>query len=251
LPGLRGINGIMVELTKSILSGLSGLSLLRSKKPLHVAVNTCSLKEWADDSKKEFSEAVKKHIEKLDELIDLQLKNDIKILTINLNDYEPEAIIALREFFEKLLNDERINNNQIRVFVIGQWYGIDNELSERFKELMEKTKDYDKSFLNFCIKYDGQEEILGAVRLMVRKILSEKMKEEDLTTAMIKENLYSSYFPPPQLIIEPSGAYSGLLLWDAKGAIIYNTDDCWLSLDKKEFDKAISFYAKNVREENK
>ena len=222
------------------------IPVLKSKKvPMHIAINTCGIKAWAEEEKKEFAEAVKKHLELLDELVDLQLKNENRVLTINLSEYDG-MISDLKAFFNHLVSDERIHKNQVRVFVIGRWYDIDSELAEIFKQLIEKTKGYDKFFLNFCINYDGQEEILGAVRLVVRKILADKLKEEDLTNAIIKENTYTSYFPPPELIIEPGMKYSGILLWDAKGALIYFTKESWLNFEKKEYEKAIDFYNKEA-----
>lgn len=222
------------------------LSALKPKKgPMHIAVNTEGVKNWSEENKKELSEAVNKHLELLDELVDMQLKTDTQVLTINLSEHEG-MLSELNEFFNHLINDERIHKNKVRVFIIGQWYDLDSELRETFKELMDKTKDYDQYFLNFCVNYDGQEELLGAIRLIVRKIVAEKLKEEDLTSQVIKDNLYSSYFPPPQLIIEPGMKYSGLMLWDSKGALIYFTRQSWLEFDKKEFEKAISFYNKEA-----
>jgi undecaprenyl diphosphate synthase len=222
------------------------IPVLKPKRvPIHIAINTERVKAWADEEKKEFSQAVKQHIELLDELVDLQLKYENRILTVNLTEHEG-MVDDLREFFNHLINDERIHKNQVRVFIIGRWYEIDSELADTLKLLMEKTKEYDKFFLNFCINYDGQEELLGSIRLIVRKILADKLKEEDLTSQVIKENLYTSYFPPPELIIEPGLKYSGILLWDSKGALIYFTREPWMLFSKKEYDKAISFYNKEA-----
>jgi tritrans,polycis-undecaprenyl-diphosphate synthase [geranylgeranyl-diphosphate specific] len=239
----------MVDIPKSIMNSIpsipSIISPLKSKKvPMHIAVSTGPVKSWAVENKKEMAEAVKKHIENLDSLLDMQLKSQSRVLTIHVRDYDPEIIPALKQFFSGLIEDERIHKNQVRIFVIGQWYELDTEMVDTFKELMERTKQYDNLFLNFCVRYDGQEEVLGAIRLMARKISSGKLKEEDLTLQSVKENLYSSYFPPPELVIEPGCSYSGLLLWDAKGATIYYTNKHWMLFDKKEFDDAISFYSK-------
>ncbi|MBU1199848.1 MAG: undecaprenyl diphosphate synthase family protein [Nanoarchaeota archaeon] len=216
-----------------------------SKVPSHIAINTGDIKTWAEDNKKEFSEAVNKHLTLLEELIDLQLKYKNRVLTINLSEHEG-MVEELKEFFKHLINNEKIHENQMRVFIIGQWFDIDSELREIFKELMEKTKNYDKFFLNFCINYDGQEELLGAIKLIVKKILADKLKEEDLTSETIKENLYTSYFPPPELIIETPWKYSGILLWDSKGALIYFTKKPWLMFEKRHYEKAIRFYNKEV-----
>nr|MCK4930376.1 undecaprenyl diphosphate synthase family protein [Nanoarchaeota archaeon] len=223
-------------------------SIKPKKAPIHIAISTGGVKSWSNENKKEFSLAVKKHLELLDELVDLQLKHQNRVLTINLVEYE-DMIDDLKEFFNHLINDERIHKNQVRVFIIGQWYELDSELREVFKELIEKTKDYDKFFLNFCVNYDGQEEVLGAIRLIVRKILADKLREEDLTNEIIKQNIYTSYFPPPKLIIETGWKYSGLLLWDSKGALIYFTKKSWMLFEKKYYEKAIRFYNKEMDKE--
>src|SRR5690606_40296287 len=56
------------------------------------------------------------------------------------------------------------------------------------------SKDYDKHFLNFCIQYDGQEDIAEASKMIARKILTGKLTVDDITPQTIKENVYSSYF---------------------------------------------------------
>lgn len=232
----------MVDIPKVIPGGKP------KKAPIHIAINTGGLKAWAEENKRDFSQAVKKHLTLLDEVVNMQIKQGNRVLSINLKEYE-EMLDDIKEFFNHLINDERIHENQIRVFIIGQWYELDSELTEIFKELMEKTKDYDQFFLNFCVNYDGQEEVLGAIRLIVRKIIANKLREEDLTHETIKENLYTSYFPPPSLIIETDWKYSGLLLWDSKGALIYFTQRPWLGFDRKHYEKAIRFYNKEMDKE--
>jgi undecaprenyl diphosphate synthase len=235
----------MVEISKTLFSGITSKGI----KPIHLAINSSGIKTWSENKKKELKECIEKHIEILNETIDLQIKNDIRVLTINLSENILEIIPFLNDFFRNLSDDQRIHQNQMRIFIIGQWYGANMDLTESFKQAMEKTKNYEQLFINFCFKYDGQEEILGAIRLIVRKILADKMKEEDLSIESIKENLYSSFFPPPDLIIETTPSYSGTLLWDSKGSLIYYTRKNWMLFDKKEFDDALSFYSKTAKTE--
>lgn len=217
--------------------------------PMHIAIGTGPVKAWAEDKKKDAAEAIKSHFAVIDELIDFQLKNQVRVLTINLVDESPEMIAALKEYFSGLHLDERINKNQVRVFVIGQWYELDADLSDMFKLAMEKTMLYDNFFLNFCVKYSGREEVMGSLRLMARKVFSGKMKEDEIQEGQVKENLYSSYFPPPELIIECSRAYSGTLLWDSPGAVIYFTEKRWPVFDKRDLDEAVSFYDRNINKD--
>ena len=80
------------------------------------------------------------------------------------------------------------------------------------------------------------------MRLIARRITAGKMEVDGITKESIKENLYSSYFTPPDMIIECSRKYSGLLLWDSRKSLIYFTHKLWLDFDKSDFEKAMDFF---------
>ena len=170
-----------------------------------------------------------------------QIKQEIPVLTINISSETDEEIAELTKYFKELEKDEDIHKNKVRVFIIGRWFDLETELKESFKKIMEETKDYDSLFLNFCVKYDGQEEVLGVIKLLARKAMIGKVELEDLNKQQVKENLYTSYFTPPEIIIEPSKKYSGLLLWDSKYAKIYQTKKHWLDLTTFDINKAIDW----------
>ncbi len=210
--------------------------------PKHLAINATRIRTWAVKNGVDIKEAAKKNIEKLKELLDIQIKKDIPILTVQLSTKNEEEIELLKKFFKELILDEVIHQRKIRIHVIGNLNLLEQEFLEVLKNSMDKTKDYDNYFLNFCIKYDGQEEILSAVKLLVRKVLNEKISLDELTVDQLKENMPTSYFMSPELIIMNNHHYTGLLLWDSKGSTIYFTDKYWLDFDKKDFDKAIDFF---------
>ncbi|NQU98597.1 undecaprenyl diphosphate synthase family protein [Candidatus Woesearchaeota archaeon] len=215
--------------------------LKEKKKPLHIAINGSSIVGWAEKNKKEEKEAVNKHIEQIRTFVNYQIKHALPILTLNISAESDEEIVELTKLFKELINNEDIQKNKVRVFVIGKWFDLDMKLTDAFKKLMEDTKDYDNLFLNFCVKYDGQEEVLGVINLLARKALLGKINLDDLNKRMVKENLYTSYFTPPEIIIEPSKVYSGLLLWDSKGAKIFQTRKPWLDLTTSDVDAAVDW----------
>lgn len=216
---------------------------LEKKKLLHLAINTSKIKKWADMNEKSMAEAATQNIKRLREMMNYQLKHDFPILTIKLSTKSDEERAALTRFFTELVEDETIHKNQVRVFIIGAWFDLPVELVDAVKTVMEATQDYDKYFLNFCMKYDGQSEIVAATRLITRKVMAGKMDVDEIDKETVKENLYSSYFTPPDMIIECSRKYSGLLLWDSRKSLIYFTHKLWLDFDKSDFQKALDFYA--------
>jgi undecaprenyl diphosphate synthase len=210
--------------------------------PKHLAIDASLIRPWAVENSIEMKEAVKKNSEKIKEIIELQLKNDIPVLTIQLSTKSEEEITGLKKLFRELSADATIHEKKVRVYILGDWYNSEPELVDSIKLLLDKTKDYDQYFLNFCVKYKGQEEIVTAVKLLLKKSQSEKINIDKITIDALKENLPSSDFIPPEIIIMNNYEYTGLLLWDSVGALIYFTDKYWLDFDRKEFDKAMDFY---------
>jgi tritrans,polycis-undecaprenyl-diphosphate synthase [geranylgeranyl-diphosphate specific] len=210
--------------------------------PKHLAVDATLIRPWATKNGVEIKEAVKRNIEKLREMVELQLRKDIPILTVQLSTKNEEEVNGLKKFFRELSEDGRIHEKKVRVYVFGDWYGAEQEFVESIKLLQDKTKGYDQYFLNFCIRYTGQEEILTAVKLLLKKIQSLKTTADAITLEALKENLPSSYFIPPELIIMNNHSYTGLLLWDSPGSVIYYPDKYWLDFEKKDFDKAVDFF---------
>jgi undecaprenyl diphosphate synthase len=221
------------------------IPIIKPKKiPKHVAINTSRIKNYSEKNNIPLARAASLNIKRIKEAINNQVKYDIPILTIKLQTKNEEVRKALTKFFKELPENEAIHKNKTRVYIIGEWYDLEQEMVEALKRCMEQTKDYDHYFLNFCIRYDGQQEILSAVRIIGKQIQAGRYEPEDIHEETIKQNLYSSYFVPPDLIIENSPRYSGLLLWDSKKAIIYYSNKYWLEFEKKDFDKALAFYNK-------
>jgi undecaprenyl diphosphate synthase len=210
--------------------------------PKHLAIDATLIRAWATKNNTDIKEAVKKNTDKIKDLIEFQLKRDIPILTIQLSTKNEEEVNNLKKLFKELSENETIHDKKVRVYVFGDWYNSEPELVDSIKNILDKTQDYDQYFLNFCVKYTGQEEILTAVKLLLKKIQSSKVTTDNITLDTLKENLPSSYFIPPDLIIVNNNTYTGLLLWDSPGSTIYFTDKYWLDFEKKDFDKAIDFF---------
>ncbi|MFC1755673.1 undecaprenyl diphosphate synthase family protein [Thermoproteota archaeon] len=88
--------------------------------------------------------------------------------------------------------------------------------------------------------------MVDACKLILRRVLAEKADIDTIDHEMIKDNLYSSYFLPPNMIIRlgDKKTLNGFLLWDS---IIYFSDMFWQDFNEKEFLKAIKYYQANKR----
>ena len=131
-----------------------------------------------------------------------------------------EAVDAVVK--EATVKEEKVNFN-----VIGRIYLLPEEVRNKIKELISFTKDNDKNFINLCIMYDGQEEIVDAVK----EIIKNGVKEEEINKKTIKKHLYTRNFPEVDYIIrtgmEDGARISGFLLWDASYAEFKFRSDLW------------------------
>ena len=64
---------------------------------------------------------------------------------------------------EATVKEEKFNFN-----VIWRVYLLPKEVREKINELIEFTKENDQNFINLCIMYDGQEEIVDAVKEIIK-----------------------------------------------------------------------------------
>ena len=212
--------------------------------PKHVVLDTYGTIKWARVNKKELEDAYKKKLQNIIDVIKTQTEKDIPIMTIQLLSKEKavENVNLLVDFFIELKKSHLISENKIKVSVLGKWYDLPSELVESIKSIMDETKEYDNHFINFCINYDGQEEIIDSFKLIARKIEEKKLKIDDIDKEIVKDNLYSSYFIPPDLIIENNIKFKGTLLWDTKGAKIVRIKKLFPDFTSKDFLRALEMY---------
>lgn len=220
----------------------------------HVAMTTHGMELWAEKNNKEILESYRISFENIKKQIGELVKRNIPILTIyllaenlkkedNFSIYLDEMIV----FLNNLKSSSLIHDNKVKVSALGKWYDIPSRAIEPIKSIIDDTKDYDSFFVNFCINYDGQEEIVDSCKLILRKVQSGKVDVNAITKEMIKENCYSSYFLPPNLLIKNGlrKRTSGLLLWDIRYAEIFFSGKLFTDFSVSDFAKALDQYKKD------
>lgn len=192
--------------------------------PKHVAISPDDVSYWCRENNVGINEGYAKYFDLLNRLLEAQVRAKIPIFTVYLLPENAEKssdsyIIFsghMSNFFDGLCNNAAIKEHKIKISIFGKWYNLPGKLVESLKRAIECTREYDGFFLNFCINYDGQEEVVDACKLLAKQVELGKIDPEMITKEAIKENIYSSYFLPPDLIlIYGDKKLSGLLLWDS------------------------------------
>lgn len=222
------------------------------KKPNHIALNLAGNLRWSKNHKKTPEEGHSKGFEKIMDAVQWQVGKNIPIMSVYLM---PETmkdtlhltpfLDSLVDFFKTLYDHEFIHKNKIKISVLGKWYDLPGRAVDPIKSALDATKDYDQFFLNFCINYNGQTEIVDACKLLIRKIQSGRLELEELDASHIKENIYASYFTPPDLfVVFLRKSLQGHLLWDCSKSVIYFSDKLWPNATPSDLDKAVDYYNK-------
>lgn len=227
----------------------------KMKIPMHVAITMNGIGAWAKKNNKTLEEANSESFIILKSTIKSQVRLGIPILTFYLlptwidksSERYDQTLNATLKFMTELSKSDLIINNKVKISILGKWYDLPGRIVDGIKEAIGTTKDYDHFFLNFCINYDGQEEIINACKLIAMNVRAEKLDPDMINKEIIKENLSSSYFVPPNLIIKNGRKKitTGIFLWDSSQSTIYFSDTLWPDFDKNIFMDSIKYFEKD------
>ena len=214
-------------------------------KYMHIAIDTKGVEKWSDKNRLSLVDGYQKSFSRIKEMMQVQIGKKVPILSLLILPLKQERRMELLKEFNEFINKEdfwkHLRENKIKVTVLGQWYDLPSEIIGNLKCLIEGTKDYDNFFLNFCLNYDGQEELVDAIKLINRQVLANKLSPQNITKDTIKENLYTSYFIPPDLVIKNSESLiDSFFLWDCVGAKRHFTEREFPDFGRDDFEKVLS-----------
>ena len=140
---------------------------------------------------------------------------------------------------------KRANKNNMKVRVIGDKTGLDEDIQESIRNLEKGTETNTGLKFTIAINYGGRDEITRAVRSLSEDVAEGKIKASQITDTMIAERLDTAGYPDPDLLIRTSGEerISNFLLWQCAYSEFYFTDVPWPDFNEKELDKALAEYA--------
>lgn len=196
--------------------------------------------------------------ERLENVLDWCLELDIKVLTVyafstenfQRADAERELLMELFEHnFRKMIHDERVHKNKIRVRCIGNLDLLPTAVQKAAADVMEATKHYDAYAFNVAIAYGGRQEIIEAVRSIAEKAKTGALDPATITVDTLSRALYTGDLPDPDFIIRTSGEerVSNFLLWQMAYAELYFADVFWPELSRLEFLRALEEFQHRKR----
>jgi undecaprenyl diphosphate synthase len=223
-----------------------------SKTPTHVAIIMDGNGRWALEKGLPRVSGHKAGTENLREVIEASVEFGVKVLTIYAFSTEnwnrpQEEIQGLMRIFKTMLDKELMNlhENGVQLRHFGRLDRIEKTLKKRVLEAIELTKDNQTLILNVAFNYGGRDEILRAVRGIIKDGLSADDVDEDT----FSHYLYSAECPDPDLIIRTSGELrcSNFLIWQGAYSEWYFTPTYWPDFGREELHQALSSFNQRER----
>ena len=232
--------------------------------PRHVAIIPDGNRRWAKirgfDSKYGHEIGYKKLKEVLNWLWDL----GIRAVTIYAMSYEnclkrpkderEHLIKLLEEGIHELLNNGEVDRRKVRVKFIGRLDLIPQRVLNLIKTLEEYSSKYSERYLNIAVCYGGRQEIINAVKNIVKDAKRGAINEEEINEELFRKYLWVSHLSEydleePDLVIRTSGELriSNFLLWQIAYSELYFCDVFWPEFRRIDLWRAIRSYQKRER----
>jgi tritrans,polycis-undecaprenyl-diphosphate synthase [geranylgeranyl-diphosphate specific] len=235
--------------------------------PKHVAVIPDGNRRWA--KKKALASfaghqmAFSGHLKgasSAEEIIEKSLEMKIPYLTIwgssldNILKRSKREVSCLfkifKEEFDKLVEEEKIHKNKVRIMVIGKWREyFPDDLKKSIENAIEKTKKYDRHFLTFLMAYNGTDEMVDCIKKI-------KEKREEVNEKTIMDNLWTKDLPPVDFLIrtgtedDPHNS-TGFMMWHTAYSQYYFTKKYFPEFREKQFEEAIKDYSDRQRRQGR
>jgi undecaprenyl diphosphate synthase len=231
-------------------------NLDKEKLPKHIAIIMDGNGRWAKKRNIERIVGHQKGIESAREIVKFCREAEIKVLTLYAFSIEnwrrpKKEVQALMNLLKKyiLKESKELLKNNIRLKVIGNIEDMPPSVARILNETVEKTKTCSGMIVNLALSYGGRDEIIRAIKKMVKEVKQGSLKEDDITEEIFSNYLFTKDLPDPDLLIRTSGEMrlSNFLLWQMAYTEIYVTEILWPDFKREDMVRALINYQSRER----
>lgn len=147
-------------------------------------------------------------------------------------------------YLDKFLNELDMKN--IKISFIGNIDVIDSSLSNRIRNLEEKTSNNIGLNLIIAFNYGGRDEIVRACRNIAEEVKDGKLNLEDIDENVFSNHLYTKGKKDPDLVVRTSGEMrtSNFLPWQITYSEFLPLDKYWPDFTRDDVDFCIEEFSK-------
>lgn len=232
---------------------LTNLKIDKDALPKHIAIIMDGNRRWATKRGLKSSEGHKAGSQNLENIVDycrdIGIKN-ITVYALSTENWKKRSVEEVKGIFDLLINvvkTKRLEYQKsgIRFFVLGNFQAFPLKVKRAIKKILDTVLDTERIKFNVALNYGGRDEIVTAIKNMIK----DEVKAKDVNEELVSSYLYTKGQPDPDLIIRPGGEYrlSNFLLWQMSYAELFFTDILWPDFTPKELEKAIYWYQQRHR----
>ncbi|MCL5989242.1 MAG: polyprenyl diphosphate synthase [Candidatus Thermoplasmatota archaeon] len=251
---VQGIGDLTAQMYERVL-----MEQIKSDQvPRHVGIITDGNRRYAKNNNISDEEGHVQGKKKLEEVLEWCMEIGVHTVTVygfstenfNRNPDEVDFLLKLiNGALLDLMKDQRVFKNRIRVKIIGDPNRLPEYLRKTINEVERTTEDFEKFRLNIAVGYGGREEIISAIKSIIKDVEDKKIKVDDINEQIFRKYLYDKTSPDPDLILRTSGEerISNFLLWQSAYSELYFSEVYWPEFRKIDFLKAIVSYQQRKR----
>ena len=140
---------------------------------------------------------------------------------------------------------DRFNQKRVRLRHLGELDGLSDEVRRKIGEAESATANNTALTLNVAFNYGGRQDIVQAVRAIVRSGAS----ADEIDESTVSRHLYTAGGTDPDLVIRTGGEFriSNFLLWQNAYAEFHSTETLWPDFGVRDVEAALAAYASRER----
>jgi Undecaprenyl pyrophosphate synthetase (EC 2.5.1.31) len=228
----------------------------RTELPQHIAIIMDGNGRWAKINSMSRIRGHRKGVESVKEIVKVCREIGIRYLTLYSFSMEnwlrpAREVGALMDLLEEFLRSElqEMLDNRIRLMAIGDIDRLSERIKRVLRKTIEETSGNNEMVLCLALSYGGRDEIVEAVRKILKDGEAGRITHEDITSEVFSGYLHTSGMPDPDLLIRTGKEYrsSNFLLWQMAYTEFYFTDVLWPDFHREDIIKAIAGYQKRER----
>jgi len=215
----------------------------------HVAIIMDGNGRWGLKHKNSRNAGHKAGLKTVEKIITESVRQKIKYLTLYTFSTEnwkrpKREIQFLFQLLENFLENkiEILEKNKIKLKIIGEKKAFSKKIKNLLNKTEFKTSKNNVMQINLALNYGSKSELINAVKKMIKK--KYRINEKN-----IKNNLYTSNIPDPELLIRTGNTkrLSNFLLWQIAYTEIFFEKKLWPDFTEYDFKKTLNYFRKLKR----
>lgn len=158
---------------------------------------------------------------------------------------------ALMELLVSTIRKETptLLKNRIRLHAIGRTQDLPPKCQVQLQETIEATQANQHLTLTLALSYGSRSDQTEAIRRLLTQAWNHELHPDQLTEALIREQLSTAALPDPELLIRTSGEQriSNFLLWELAYTELYFTPKLWPDFRRTDLFEALRDYQSRER----